>query len=108
KFGKDSRQGLQLLPEYRGRQERKFPSATPESDRFVFHWPEAQLDPSLIPVLDGLLSRVVRMGHSSSFVRAYRVEGAELESVVERLTRFEPDPHSGLETLRWVGQGQLK
>lgn len=108
KFGKDSRQGLQLLPEYRGRQERKFPSATPEREVFVFHWPQAELPAQWASVVDGLLSRVVRLGHSSSFVRPFRLPSGPSEVFVQGLVHFRPDPVEGLETLRWVGEGQLR
>lgn len=58
-----------LLPERRGRQARTFPSLTPEDPVVVFRWPEAQPSVEVRDSLARLSARVVRIGHSSTFVR---------------------------------------
>lgn len=62
--------GLALLPEFRPRQPRTFPSVTPEQPRVAFTWPDAEVSQEHRAALDTLLQRVVRMGHSSSLVSA--------------------------------------
>ena len=56
-----------MLPEHRGKQERTFPSFTPEEPRVAYVWTDAAPD-SIGETLDGLLGRVARLGHSSSLV----------------------------------------
>jgi CRISPR-associated protein Csb2 len=60
------RYGQRLLPEYRGRQPRTFPSMTPEDPRVTYVWPDASPNGAQRASLEGLLHRVVRIGHSSS------------------------------------------
>lgn len=57
----------QLFPERRPKQERFFPSVTPYAPRVTYVWNSAPPD-GLDLVLDGLLGRVVRLGHPSSLV----------------------------------------
>ena len=58
---------LAMLPEQRSKQERFFPSVTPDEPRATYLWYEpAPSDVS--KVLDRLLSRVTRLGHPSSLV----------------------------------------
>lgn len=68
------RYGLRVLPEHRIRQPRTFPSMTPADPRVFYIWPDAAPPPELVTRLDGLLARVVRVGHSSSLVSARLVE----------------------------------
>lgn len=63
-----SQGALAVLPEERGRQARSFPSVRPDSSIVTFRWPDAAPDPEQRAVLDGLLSRIGRLGHSSSLV----------------------------------------
>ncbi len=56
-----------LFPDHRGKQERFFPSMTPDEPRVTFQW-ASQPPQGLSETLDGLLSRVTRLGHSSSLV----------------------------------------
>lgn len=58
----------QVLPELRGRKARVYPSITPESDRVVYAWPDGDPDAPEAAVLDRVLARVARLGHSSSMV----------------------------------------
>ena len=57
----------ELFPEKRGKQERFYPSVTPDEARVTYVWNQAPQD-SVMKTLDGLLSRVTRLGHSSSLV----------------------------------------
>lgn len=65
-----SKNRVDLLPDERGRQPRTFPCVTPEEPTVYFTWPEVEPSDHQIRVLDDLLSRLGRLGHSSSFVAA--------------------------------------
>lgn len=94
-----SRTGSSTLPADRGRQARTYPSVTPESPVVTYIWPEADLSSDEKHALDGLLTRVTRLGHSSSLVSC-RVTDAEVEpSMVPSVT--------GTVRLRGVSAGQL-
>lgn len=88
---------LAMLPDGRGKQERWYPSVTPESPRVVYRWSS---DPPVATaeVLDGLLARVTRLGHSSSLVSCRLVKNPPPADYV---------PGKGLTELRSVGPGQL-
>ena len=86
-----------LLPEGRGKQERQFPSVTPDSPCVIFRWDESA-DPGVAAALDALLSRVARLGHSSSLVSCRLVD-----SVPEPTLR----PGEGPMVLRCTQRGQL-
>lgn len=76
--GKEGKEGprtaLSLLPDHRGRQPRTFPSVTPQAPRITFVWPAATADGGVRAAIDAILSRLVRVGHSSSLVTARIVE----------------------------------
>ena len=57
----------QMFPEQRVKQERFYPSVTPDDARVTYLWDSHPPD-ELCGVLDGLLGRVTRLGHSSSLV----------------------------------------
>lgn len=59
-----------LLPEERGLQPRTFPCATPEVPTIYFTWVDAHPSEDQVRILDDLLGRLGRLGHSSSFVAA--------------------------------------
>jgi len=88
-----------VLPEHRGRQPRTFPSVTPESAKVVFVWMNAEPTGEQHAVLDALLRRVVRLGHSSSLVSMRLTEELAPSSWV-------PSPNGSM-VLRVVGDGQL-
>ncbi len=67
---------VRLLPDQRGRQARTYPTALPDQPRVYFTWSEAEPDPQTVDVLDALLARVSRLGHSSSHVACRVVETA--------------------------------
>lgn len=66
--------GRQVLPEYRVRQPRTVPSVTPAEPRVTYVWPSASPTDAQREVIDRLLGRFVRLGHSSSFVAARLVD----------------------------------
>ena len=86
-----------MLPEGRGKQERWFPSVTPLEPRVTYVWPSGAPDP-VAAALDGLTSRVTRLGHSSSLVSCRLVADPPVPSMV---------PGDGLEEMRSIGRGQL-
>lgn len=93
-------QGLRVLPEHRTRQPRTFPSVTPSHPHVTFVWPDAAPADDQRKGLAALLSRVVRLGHSSSFVSM-------------RLIDDPPQPvwrpaEDGELSLRVVESGQLR
>ncbi len=89
-----------LFPEKRGKQGRYFPSVTPEHPQVVFLW-ESTAPEEMEEMIDQLLSRVVRLGHSSSLVSCRVVQGLSepLHSCGERPVEFGP--------VRTVRTGQL-
>ena len=88
---------VQMLPDHRGKQERFFPSVTPDDPRVTYLW-DGSLTEGISEMLDRLLQRVTRLGHSSSLVSC-------------RLTTETPEanlvPGDDGESLRTVRQGQL-
>jgi CRISPR-associated protein Csb2 len=93
-------EGDRVLPEHRSRQPRTFPSISPTSPTFHFVWTDDEAMQGHLDALDGLLARLVRLGHSSSLIHARRVEQAPVPTLV-------PDP-AGSILLRWVGPGQRR
>ncbi len=89
-----------ILPDGRGRQPRTFPSVLPRVPRVVFAWSDVEPPEEVRQALDDLASRVVRLGHSSSFVSLRVVEGP-----AEAAWRPAPD---GEYKLRWIRPGQLE
>jgi CRISPR-associated protein Csb2 len=59
---------LELLPELRVRQPRTYPTVLPADPRIWFVWSDVEALPGHTELLDGLLARVARLGHSSSMV----------------------------------------
>jgi CRISPR-associated protein Csb2 len=59
---------LEVLPENRGKQGRTYPTVIPDDSTVWFVWPGAEPGDQKRAVLDGLLSRVARLGHSSTLV----------------------------------------
>lgn len=86
-----------LLPEDRGKQERQFPSVTPDCPCVTFSWGESP-DPDVATALDALLSRVTRLGHSSSLVSCRLVESPPHPTL---------RPGAGPMVLRCTQRGQL-
>ena len=107
KFGKEPKLGVRVLPEGRGRQPRTFPVAYPKTPRFTFVWPDATPTPDTVQVLSGLLSRLVRVGHSSSQVHVSVATEASVDAQREAQQTFRPDEQAGEHVVRWVDKGQV-
>jgi CRISPR-associated protein Csb2 len=90
----------EMFPDHRPKQARQFPSVTPSSSTVSYVWPNADLEESDRLVLDGLLSRVIRLGHSSSLVSCRLIETTSDPT-------FVPDSDGEL-LLRSVREGQLE
>lgn len=69
-----------VLPEFRTKQARHFPSIRPDDPIVRFAWPTARASEEQIAVLDGILSRVARLGHSSSMISARAINTAPSET----------------------------
>ncbi len=96
-------QARAVLPQSRRRQPRTFPSVTPIEPRFVLVW-NANPPDRVRSALQSLCERVVRIGHSSSFVRA---SVSDHDSVPFGADPFVPDD-GGSEVLRVPRPGQLQ
>ena len=59
---------LEVLPESRGKQGRTYPTILPDETTVWFLWPDAKSIAEHRDVLDALLGRVGRIGHSSTLV----------------------------------------
>lgn len=88
---------MHMLPDHRRKQERFFPSVTPDEARVTYIW-NSRPSERLCEALDRLLAQVTRLGHSSSLVSC----------------RVAPDPPEAShtpgdigESLRSVRRGQL-
>lgn len=96
-----------VFADRRAKQPRTFPSATPAHAVVAFVWSEVEPSADHIAAFERLLSRLVRLGHSSTLVRAQRVNGAALEGIERRTTRYHPDSDEGELVVRWVSPGQM-
>ncbi len=90
--------GVQMMPDQRGKKERFFPSFTPDDARITYVW-DSIVSKDTVETLDQLLSRVTRLGHSSSLVSC-RVTSALAAVTCTHV------PGNGTERLRVVSQGQ--
>lgn len=88
---------IEMLPDHRSKQERFYPSVTPDHTRIVYFW-RAPPSEEVGKVIDQLLQRVTRLGHSSSLVSC-------------RVVQDPPDATheigNGGESMRAVRRGQL-
>ena len=87
-----------LFSDYRGKQERFFPSITPDESRVVYTW-ECRIPDGLEITLDHILCRLTRLGHSSSLVSCRVVMNPSSANYI-------PD-NNGKEQFRTVRSGQL-
>ncbi len=92
-----------LLPSRRTRQPRWFPSVRPASASVSFVWPEASPAADVRAALALVLSRVHRLGHSSSMVACALVDGPPDDT--DTRTRWVPAEEGDL-VLRTVAKGQ--
>jgi CRISPR-associated protein Csb2 len=107
KFGKEPRLGVRVLPDGRGRQPRTFPVAFPRTPRFTFVWRNAAPTPDTVRLLSGLLSRLVRLGHSSSQVHASVITEEMVGGDGDTRCTFRPDEEAGEHVIRWIDKGQV-
>lgn len=63
-----ARKALELLPELRVRQARTYPTVLPHDPQVWYVWPDVEALPGHTQLLDSILARVARLGHSSSMV----------------------------------------
>ena len=89
---------VQMLPEQRGKQERFFPSVTPDEARVTYLWDGPSPD-GIVEILDRLLGRVSRLGHPSSLVSCRVASGPSVPTHVR-------DDNGG-QKLRSIRRGQL-
>lgn len=89
---------FEMLPEQRNKQERFYPSVTPDDARVVFIW-RASPPENMVGIIDRLLQRVTRLGHSSSLVSC-RVVQDPPEATHQISDRGE--------SMRTVRRGQLR
>jgi CRISPR-associated protein Csb2 len=109
KFPKDGgASGDRQLPERRSRQPRTFPSATPACPTFGFVWTDATPTPPTLAALERLLGRLVRLGHSSTLLRASIGTDAAVAALRPQVTLYEPDDLAGRLVVRWVSSGQCQ
>ncbi len=88
---------IQILPDHRVKQERFFPSVTPDHPRVSYLW-DTRPPGALNDVIDGLLCRVTRLGHPSSLVSCRVAPNPPAASHV---------PDKAGDSLRGVMRGQL-
>lgn len=105
--GPDDRSGI--LPTERSKQARQFPTMVPTSPIIAFHWNSPGHDPDTeaghLQVLDGLLSRVGRLGHSSTPVSVWIEPSAD--DTTPSIT-LEPGTARRSLALRVASDGQLE
>ncbi|NVB39800.1 type I-U CRISPR-associated protein Cas5/Cas6 [Pseudenhygromyxa sp. WMMC2535] len=105
KLGKNFTDAIEhVLPASRTKQQRTFPSVTPDDPVIHFVWDEDP-EPALREGLDALAAALVRVGHSSSMVAACWTADAPAPRWVPRGADEEADEDDA--RLRWVRPGQL-
>lgn len=110
KAGKgDADAGHAVMLERRTKQPRTFPSATPAHPALAFQWDGVDVPSELRAGLDRLVGRLVRLGHSSTLVRASVAnEAAMLADIVAKTTCHVEDSDHGDLVIRWVAAGQVE
>lgn len=81
KLGAPSK-GLEVLPEHRGRQARTYPTVIPSTPTVSMIWPDAEPDATTAAALETLLSRVARLGHSSSMVACSLIDDPGMATLI--------------------------
>lgn len=100
----DTYRAQEMLPDRRGRQPRALPAMTPHVPRVRYVWRGAEPPDTVKATLGALSQKVVRLGHSSSFVSCRVVERAASEGT--ELKRWRPSTSPGV-SMRVVSEGQL-
>lgn len=90
---------LAVLPDLRGKQPRTYPTVRPADPVVTYTWPEHTPDDATHTHLDALLSRVGRLGHSSSLVSCRVIDEKRTGTYVPRA--------DGETLIRLPGPGQF-
>lgn len=80
--GRAPASALGLLPESRLRQARVYPTTVPSKDYVAYRWSDADEHSPHVSFLDGLLARIARVGHSSSFVAVSVIDADQVAKLV--------------------------
>lgn len=80
--GRAPTSALGLLPDARLRHARVYPTTIPVDERVLYRWLGADKNSPHVSVLDGLLARIARLGHSSSFVTVSVVDADDPATLV--------------------------
>jgi CRISPR-associated protein Csb2 len=99
--GAVKREHFAILPEYRNRNGRTFPSLSPSQPVVHFIWPAADPTPRVVQAIGSIAGRIAYLGHSSSLVSV----------VISDRTpqaRIMPSPDGTWGTLRVVREGYLE
>lgn len=108
KLGKEDLSNAdKLISGRRTRQARTFPSITPAVPQVGFVWHTERPSEEIVHALSGLLSRLARLGHSSSMVRGAILDADGAQILSEQTERFVEDEQAGEHVIRWVDKGQL-
>jgi len=103
----DEANAVLIFPDRRTRQPRTFPSVTPSVPHIAMLWAESELEELQRAALTRLCARVVRLGHSSSFVHVRLIDEQALQQLRPRLASFVPDEDAGDIVIRCVAPGQV-
>ncbi|CAN5286659.1 hypothetical protein BH24ACT9_BH24ACT9_12660 [soil metagenome] len=91
---------MEVLPDLRAKQARRYPTAVPADDLVTMCWPEADRQAPQVVFLDRLLGRIARLGHSSSLVSVRIIDAHAAPTLV-------PDERGQLD-IRIAVPGQLR
>ncbi len=106
----DSKSILQCTPGLtRSKQERSYPTAIPDDPQVRYVWRNVEVDARHLESLANLCAEVIRVGHSSSLVRAW-VEFSEVFTDPSKGAHAEwwhPTDEASSARFRVVGEGEL-
>lgn len=102
-----AKEGLSLLPQYRGLNPngRSFPVVVPDRDTVLLVWREVTPSDQQLSALQSLCEKVIRIGHSASFVQMWVADEGSLGKL-ENHQRFLPKASANVR-LRVPGSGRL-
>jgi CRISPR-associated protein Csb2 len=92
--------GLTLLPEYRNRQPRQFPTIVPESPTFFLQW-ETDIPTNVRSSLEAICGQVTYLGHSASPVRMWVEDNPPAPNLL-------PDEERAILRLQTFGVGRTE
>ncbi|QDS85930.1 CRISPR-associated protein, family (Cas_GSU0054) [Rosistilla ulvae] len=88
----------------RSKQERAFPTMIPDDATVTFVWHDVEHFASHLDGLQRICSNVIRVGHSSSLVRAW----AQIDAGTPNRPRWEPTRRGAEVQLRIAGEGEFE